>query len=342
MIPMITLQEVSKTYQLNQSQFYALQPLNLTIYRGEIFGIFGESGAGKSTLLRLINLLEKPNSGQIVVEGVDLTTLNIRELNRKRQQIGMIFQHFNLLASRTAFENIALPLELIGKSKSEIKARVHTLLDLVSLKSHQAHYPAQLSGGQKQRVAIARALATEPRILLCDEATSALDPNSTKSILQLLRKINRELNVTIVLITHEMEVIKQICDRAAVLDQGRLIECDSTLNIFARPKASITKQLVQQALHIEVPNYIKENLQQQNGNVALVRLTFIGNDCTDSFITSLVRKYQLNISILQANIEHIKDTAVGWMVCQLEGERAVIHEAIAYINQSSVTAEIIK
>lgn len=339
---MIELKQISKTYRLNNREFYALRDIDLSINQGEIFGIFGESGAGKSTLLRTINLLERPDKGKVLVGGLELQSLNTRALNLQRQQIGMVFQHFNLLNSRTAAENIALPLELIGKSQHEIQTKVESLLSLVNLKKQHTHYPRQLSGGQKQRIAIARALATEPRILLCDEATSALDPKSTTAILQLLRKINRELNVTIVLITHEMDVIKRICDRAAVLDQGRLVECKPTLEIFARPNSQITKQLVQQAFHIEIPEYIKENVRQHQGKMLLVRLTFIGNDCTDSFITSLIRKYNLNISILQANIEHIQETSIGWMICQLEGEESILHEAITYINQSSVTAEVIQ
>lgn len=248
---MININQVSKSYKLNSNFFLALQDINLTINRKEVFGILGESGAGKSTLLRLINLLDKPTNGQIYVDGVELAVLSKKQLRVERRKIGMIFQHFNLLQSRTAFENIALPLELLGKSATEIEREVSSLLELVFLVDHKNHYPDQLSGGQKQRVAIARALATKPSVLLCDEPTSALDPKSTLSIVNLLKKINSELNVTIVLATHEMDVIKTICDRAAVLDKGNLIEFGSVYEIFSNPKSIVTMQLVKNAFSTE-------------------------------------------------------------------------------------------
>ncbi|MBX3709709.1 MAG: ATP-binding cassette domain-containing protein [Gammaproteobacteria bacterium] len=239
---MIEFKKINKEYMVNNKIVHALQDIDLSINRGEIFGIIGLSGAGKSTLLRTVNLLEKPTSGQVYVDEIDLTQLSKKQLKQQRKNIGMIFQHFNLLKSRTAFENIALPLELLGQPKDKIKHDVHILLELVQLVEHKNHYPEQLSGGQQQRVAIARALATQPRILLCDEPTSALDPLSTSSILHLLKEINQKLSVTILLITHEMDVIKQICHRAGVLDKGYLIEQSSVTELFSNPKSSVVKQ----------------------------------------------------------------------------------------------------
>lgn len=257
---MIELNNVNKIYRTNHQHFQALKNVSLTIRRGEIFGVLGRSGAGKSTLLRCVNLLEKPNSGKVLVNNVDLTALSISQLRTHRHQIGMIFQHFNLLESRTAFANIALPLEIVHVPKQKIQDKVEELLALVGLADKRDYLPSQLSGGQQQRIAIARALAANPHVLLCDEATSALDPESTYLILSLLKKINREFGITILLITHELEVIKHICDRVGIMEQGQLIEQDSTLNILANPKNSVTKQLVQfihtRAVKAEVCNHV--------------------------------------------------------------------------------------
>ncbi len=221
---MIELRELNKTYCVNNQYIHTLKDVELKIRRGEIFGILGKSGAGKSTLLRCVNLLEKPTSGRVIVNDVDLTSLSTHQLREHRHKIGMIFQHFNLLESRTVFGNIALPLEIIHRPKAEIQQKVSNLLELVDLTDRKHHLPSQLSGGQKQRVAIARALAAEPHVLLCDEATSSLDPESTQAILNLLKKINREFGLTILLITHELDVVKQICDRVGIMEKGRLIE----------------------------------------------------------------------------------------------------------------------
>ena len=340
---MIEIKQLYKTYELHGKSFHALQHINLKIDRGEIFGIFGESGAGKSTLLRSVNLLEKPSSGQVIIDQVDLTKLSTSELNAQRRKIGMIFQHFNLLESRTAYENIALPLELIKLPKEQIEKEVTALLELVKLKEHKNHYPHQLSGGQKQRVAIARALATKPHILLCDEATSALDPKSTASVLTLLKEINRKLGVTILLITHEMDVIKQICHRAAVLNQGKLIEYGTVIELFAKPKSEITRQLVQKALHLELPSSIRKGLQREPDPTKsrLVRFTFVGNDSSQPLITTLVQKFNVTINIIQANIENIQDATVGFTVCELSGDHDAIDAALTYIKPSSITAEVL-
>ena len=340
---MIEFKDINKTFTVNGRAFAALNQINLTIHRGEIFGIFGESGAGKSTLLRLINWLETPTSGSVIVNNINLANLNAHTLKEHRRHVGMIFQHFQLLESRTAFENIALPLELMGKSTAEIAPVVTELLSLVRLENHAAHYPSQLSGGQKQRVAIARALVTRPPILLCDEPTSALDPQSTRAILQLLKEINRKLAVTIVIITHEMDVLKQICDRAAILDQGNLIEYGPILALFAKPKAARTREFVQESLHLILPESIQDRLSKEPlpGKAHLVRLTFVGDESSQPLITILVQQYQITINILQANIEHMQSAVVGFTVCTMAGYPEQIQAALDYIRSTSVTAEVL-
>lgn len=334
MLAMIELRNVNKIYSVNNENFQALTNINLTVRRGEVFGVLGRSGAGKSTLLRCVNLLEKPTSGQVCVNGVDLTTLSSSLLRAHRHKIGIIFQHFNLLESRTAYENIALPLEIIHLSKNEIQKKVESLLELVGLKDKRNYLPSQLSGGQKQRIAIARALAADPHVLLCDEATSALDTESTHSILSLLKKINRQLGLTILLITHELEVIKQICDRVGIIDRGQLIEQDSTLNILANPKHPIAKQLVQQALHLY------EGKTNKTG-VLIAKLTFIGNESEEPLISTLAKKFDVTINILQALIEKIQDNTVGFTICELQGPQIELERAFAFIQTTSVKAEII-
>jgi D-methionine transport system ATP-binding protein len=340
---MISLQHISKSYELNAKVFHALKDVSLTVACGEICGIFGASGAGKSTLLRTVNLLERPSAGRVLVDDVDLTALSASELKLQRQRIGMIFQHFNLLKSRTAFDNIALPLELLGKPRQQIKEEVSALLDLVKLDAHAHHYPQQLSGGQQQRVAIARALATRPQILLCDEPTSALDPHSTSSILNLLTEINRQLNVTILLITHEMDVIKQICHRAGVLDHGTLIEYGSVIDLFAKPKSDITRQLVQKALHLELPQHIKHRLRPEPaaGSACLVRFTFVGDDSDQPLIATLVQQHHVTVNIIQANIENIREATVGFTVCLISGDKAAIDNALQHVQSTSVIAEVL-
>lgn len=340
---MIEFKNLCKQYRINNRIIWALKHINLTINQGEIFGIFGESGAGKSTLLRTVNFLEQPTEGQVIVDGVDLAILNKTELSNIRRKIGMVFQHFNLLQSRTASENIALPLELLNKSSGEIQQTVEGLLKIVNLEHHADHYPSQLSGGQKQRVAIARALATKPSILLCDEPTSALDAKSTHSVLTLLKEINKKIGVTILLITHEMDVIKQICDRAGVLEEGSLVEYDTVLALFAKPKASITAQLVQKSLHIDLPPLIKHNLQREPDAIKsrLVRFTFVGDDSSKPLITTLVQKFNITINILQANIEIIQDQTIGFTLCQLSGDHQAIDAALDYLAPTSVSAEVL-
>mgnify|MGYP000016602758 FL=1 len=254
---MIELVNVEKTYHTSSGDIHALKRTSLTINQGEIFGIIGLSGAGKSTLIRCINMLEVPTAGQVFVDGEELTAMTETQLRKARQNIGMIFQHFNLLASRTVFDNIAFPLEIQGLGKDEIKKRVEPLLELVQLQDRADHYPSQLSGGQKQRVGIARALASNPKVLLCDEATSALDPQTTKSILNLLRDINQRLNLTIVMITHQMEVVKEICDRVAVIENGSIIEEGNMVDVFTNPQNQTTKEFVKSVDKNTLPESLK-------------------------------------------------------------------------------------
>jgi len=331
---MIELRNLCKTYTINRQVFHALSHINLHLERGKIFGILGRSGAGKSTLLRCINLLERPTSGQVLVNGINLMKLSPAELRQQRQRIGLIFQHYNLLESRTVFDNIALPLEIMGKSTAEIRAKINELLELVGLSNRKNYFPAQLSGGQKQRVGIARALACNPHILLCDEATSALDTEATATILQLLKKINRELGLTILLITHELEVVKKICDQVGIIDHGHLVEQNSTLNLFSNPQTEIAKQLIQQALHFYEPD------EHDQGSL-IIKLTFIGRDSDEPIISALVKKFDLNFNLRQALIEKVQDTTVGFTICSLSGEKPALEQALKYLQSTSIKTEIL-
>ncbi|MCL4119830.1 UNVERIFIED_CONTAM: hypothetical protein GTU68_046824, partial [Idotea baltica] len=316
----------------------ALHPINLHINDGQIFGIIGHSGAGKSTLLRLINRIEEPSSGTIVVNNKSITQLDSKELRSFRRQAGMIFQHFNLLSSKTVVENIAMPLKLSGEYSSDaIKKRVTELLDLVELTEHAAKYPAQLSGGQKQRVGIARSLATEPSVLLCDEATSALDPQTTTSVLSLLEKLNRELNLTIVLITHEMDVIRRICDQVAVMDSGNIVEQGAVSDVFLYPKHSTTKKFVSESEHID------ENEQQSSfANVlgTIIRLTFQGETTYSPLLGYVARKTGIDFSILSGRIDRIKNIPYGQLTLALSG--GDIKNAITLFNDSDVHLEVLR
>lgn len=337
---MIELKNVSKTFHLKHGDYHALTDINLTIHQGEIFGVLGSSGAGKSTLVRTINLLEKPSVGEVYVNGINLTRLSDKKLKLARRDIGMIFQQFNLLQSSDVYHNIALPLTFLGRSKAEILEKVSALMKLTALDGYDKHYPHQLSGGQQQRVAIARALTTEPKILLCDEPTSSLDPNTTQNILTLLKEINRSLNVTIVLITHEMNVAKQICDRIAVLDKGQLVECGSVLQLFAQPKTTITKSLIQKYLP-QLPDTIEQFKCHANGKNCLVQFTFFGEGSEQPFIASLIKKFNITVNIIQAQIESIQNTTIGMMMCMLHGREEDIILSLEYAQQSSISAEVI-
>ncbi len=310
---MIQFQGLTKDY----SGVRALQPIDLSIGRGEVFGVIGHSGAGKSTLLRTINLLERPSGGRLLIEGRDVTRATGDELRALRRRIGMIFQHFNLLSSKTVAQNIAFPLALAGLPGAQREARVRELLGRVGLEAHAAKYPAQLSGGQKQRVGIARALASEPDILLCDEATSALDPETTASVLQLLAGLNRELGLTIVLITHEMDVIRRVCDRVAVLDGGRLVESGTVADVFLHPQHATTRRFVFEAEHVDERER-REDLAHAQGRV--VRLTFRGEATYAPLLGRVARASGVDYNILAGRIDRIKDTPYGQLTVAVSGD----------------------
>jgi D-methionine transport system ATP-binding protein len=334
----IDFHHVHKAYRVNGRDIAALQPTGLSIASGEVFGIIGHSGAGKSTLLRLINRLEEPSGGRIDVDGEDVTGLDANGLRRFRQQVGMIFQHFNLLSSKTVADNIALPLKLAGElSASAINQRVSELLERVGLSDHAKKFPAQLSGGQKQRVGIARALATQPKILLCDEATSALDPQTTASVLDLLAQINRELNLTIVLITHEMDVIRRVCDRVAVMDAGVIVEHGPVTEVFLHPKHPTTKRFVMEAEQINEDEQ-RDDFAHVSGRI--VRLTFQGEATYAPLLGVVARETGVDYSILAGRIDHIKDTPYGQLTLALTG--GDIEAALARFGASDVHLEVLR
>lgn len=334
---MISVQNISKQY-LNK---LALKNLSLEIKSGEIFGVIGRSGAGKSSLIRCLNLLERPSAGLIKINQKELTTLAPKDLRAQRKKMGMIFQHFNLLGSRTAFENILLSLEIAGWHKKEAETRTLELLDLVNLKHKKNAFPNQLSGGEKQRVAIARALANHPDVLLCDEATSALDPESTASILNLLKKINKDLGLTIVLITHEMDVIKKICHRAGVLDHGVLVEVGSVLDIFTKPYAESTRELISASAHLEIPESIKNKLLKiyQPGTYPLLKLCFIGDQVDQPVLAELSSQFNLKVNLLQASIQWIREVPVGITLCELLGEN--FPQALESLKLNNIQVEVL-
>lgn len=328
---MIELKNISKTYTVDNCTLAALNNINLTIKKGEIFGIIGKSGAGKSTLLRTINLLEIPNSGTIKINNKEINNLSANKLRDTRKNIGFVFQHFNLLSSRNVFDNIALPLELNNKTKKQINQRVDELLKLVNLEQFIYHPTQNLSGGQKQRVAIARALATDPDIILCDEATSALDTESKHNILNLLQTINEKLGKTIVLITHELDVVKSICDRTAILDQGKIEEVNNTTNIFISPKKEITRQLINNAIQVSKIDKSKTN----------ILLKFTSQTCKQPVITNLIKQFGITINIIQANISKIKGNSYGYSLCELDGTKEQIQDALQYIKLTRINIEVI-
>ena len=341
---MIELQHIDKVYHTASGDVHALKDINLTINEGEIFGIIGLSGAGKSTLVRCINMLEKPTSGKVIVDGQEMTALGEEQLRKARQNIGMIFQHFNLLSSRTVFGNIAFPLEIQGLDKAAIQKKVEPLLDLVGLKDRADHYPSQLSGGQKQRVGIARALASDPKVLLCDEATSALDPQTTESILNLLRDINKRLHITIVMITHQMNVVKEICDRVAVIENGEIIEQGSMVDIFTNPQKATTREFVASIQHNDLPDFVRKldiHKDYKAGDKALVSLSFIGDSAGEPIVSVLIKEYDTNVNILTANIENLQDTPFGTLLIEVEGDEAHLKKALDYLHERKVKDEVI-
>ncbi|MBO7355336.1 MAG: methionine ABC transporter ATP-binding protein [Lachnospiraceae bacterium] len=336
---MIKLQHLNKTFHTAGGDVKALQDVSLEIPDGSIFGVIGYSGAGKSTLIRTINLLERPDSGEVIVDGEDLTGLSVKALEKKRQGIGMIFQHFNLLKGKTVYENVAFPLVYQRKNKKEIEAKVKELLQLVELSDKKDAYPSQLSGGQKQRVAIARALANDPKILLCDEATSALDPQTTGSILRLLKELNRKLNLTIVIITHQMSVIRDICETVAVMEDGRVVEQGDSYSIFSEPKEEITRKFVDTVFHNDdITDLLSQkDLQEKflKGD-RVYHLIFRGDNANRPYIADLVRKFDLDISIIYGSIEFVSDKPIGNLYVMVDGNEKIVKEAISFLRQEKV------
>lgn len=340
---MITFENITKTYG-GKTHIQALKGISLTINDGEIFGIIGKSGAGKSTLVRCINMLEKPTSGKVIIDDKELTSMSDSQLRAERKNIGMIFQHFNLLSSRTVFDNIAFPLELIGASKEVIASKVESLLELVGLTDRQYNYPSQLSGGQKQRVGIARALASDPKILLCDEATSALDPQTTQSILELLKDINKRLGITIVIITHEMAVIKAICDRVAVIEGGVIKEQGRVIDIFASPTSETMKEFVKSVVNMELPQGIRKlgvSDQPAPDRDMLVRFRFKGLVTNEPLVVNIARKFNLDVSVLYGNIDYIQDVPFGYLIVVIMGDMEAQAKAFAYIKTQPIESEVL-
>ncbi|MFD2613835.1 methionine ABC transporter ATP-binding protein [Paenibacillus gansuensis] len=337
---MIVLSNLVKDYKTKGQSVRALHSINLTIPKGQIYGIIGHSGAGKSTLIRCINLLERPTDGKVMVDGVDLTSLPVRQLQVQRRKIGMIFQHFNLLTSATVFENIAFPLKLARKPQAEINKRVTELLDLVGLTQHRDKFPAQLSGGQKQRVGIARALANDPSVLLCDEATSALDPQTTNSILALLLDINRKLGLTIVLITHEMQVIRSICDQVAVIDGGQIVESGKVIDVFLHPEHPTTREFVEQ---VSDSSELGEVLEKEKaaGTHQVIRVTFLGNITYEPVLFETIRELGASFSILQGTISRMKDMPYGQLIVKIEGNDTQVRQAVDTLRVRGLEAEVI-
>ncbi|MGE8534389.1 ATP-binding cassette domain-containing protein [Chryseobacterium sp. D764] len=334
---MIEIRNISKTFHQKKQSFKALDKVSLNIEKGDIVGIIGFSGAGKSTLIRTVNLLERPDEGQIIINGKDFTQLNSKQLAEERKKIGMIFQHFNLLSSRTVFDNVALPLELDHSSKDEINRKVNELLRIVGLEDKANDYPRSLSGGQKQRVAIARALANDPHLLLCDEATSALDPATTQSILQLLRDINQRLGITILLITHEMEVIKAVCNHVAVIDKGKLLTKGTLSEIISDKENPIIRQFINSDI-MTLPQEFISRLQKEpkDGLFPLVEIELNENISVEQILSALYNQYKIPYKLLKADVEYFGNSNFGKILLQLQGEAEENQQAIYYFNQNKI------
>jgi len=340
---MIELINISKIYSVGQRKIVAINDVSLHVAQGSIFGIIGESGAGKSSLLRCVNLLERPSVGHVKIAGRELTTLSAPELRKERRRIGMIFQHFNLLGSKTVWDNIALPLKFINKKKDEIGSIIRPLIALTGLNGKETSYPHELSGGQKQRVAIARALATKPDVLLCDEATSALDPKTTQSILELLREINQKTGLTILLITHELDVIKTICDRVALMDKGKILEAQNVVDFFAQPQTALAKNIVENSLKMHLPEDLKRELSHQSATkkYPIVRIVFRGVLVREAVISMASRRFLIDISILQSNIEFIGKNAIGFLLAELKGESEPIEKTLRFFQDQHLEYEVV-
>lgn len=339
---MIELRNITKTFTKRNSQVTALSNVSLIVPQGRILGVIGASGAGKSTLIRCVNLLEKPTKGEVIVNGQNLTSLSPSELGKARRHIGMIFQHFNLLSSRTVFENIAFPLELDKTPKSTIRERVNELLNLVGLEEKANEYPANLSGGQKQRVAIARTLASNPKVLLCDEATSALDPATTRSILALLKDINQRFNITILLITHEMNVVKAICNEVAVISDGKLIERGSVSEVFSYPETALAKQFISSSLHASLPVEYEQRLTAtpSGKNHPVVKLEFTGLSAEATILSEASRLFEVDNNIISAQMDYTGGVKYGIMLIEVSGTPENTKQSLAYYKSKHIEVEV--
>lgn len=333
---MLEFRNVSKVYSVKKKEVVGVDNVSLTINSGDIFGIVGYSGAGKSSLLRCINLLERPTSGEILINGKDLTKLSRNELRLARLKIGMIFQHFYLISQKTVGENIAFALKAASMPANAIPARVDELLEMVGLAEKRDVYPAQLSGGQKQRVGIARALANNPAMLLCDEATSALDPKTTVSILRLLKEINKKLGITIVLITHEMDVVKEICNRMAVMQDGKVIEEGDVYDIFASPQKILTQEFISSVVSFDIPKTILKDVRGQ-----IVKILFKGNVAGEGVISDTMQRFEVKGNFLHGTIEYIQERPLGIFLMELQGEDSELAKARAYMTERGAIVEVV-
>ena len=341
---MIRLEQITKTFQSGRKTVTAVDNVSLSVNDGEIFGVIGFSGAGKSTLVRCINLLERPTSGKVWLDDVELTALPAAEIRRRRQEIGMIFQQFNLFAARTVFDNVAFPLRRQKLSRAAQKQRVAELLKLVGLEQKAGAYPSELSGGQKQRVAIARALASGPKVLLCDEATSALDPQTTRATLRLLKDLNRKLGLTIILITHEMQVVKEICDRVAVMENGRVVEEGDVFTVFSNPRQPVTRNFISMTSNL---SRVYELLEQDAAITRLkpgqliLRMNYIERSACEALVSQLSRQFQVDLNIIFGNIEMIGDNPIGGLVVIVSGAPESIEKTLGYLKDIHVGVEVI-
>lgn len=342
---MIELTDVSVIFEQKKRVLTAVNQVELKINKGEIFGIVGYSGAGKSTLVRVINLLQRPTSGSVKINGEELTKFSSKELRKKRRKIGMIFQHFNLMKNRNIFQNVEYALKYVGIKKEERERKVKELLELVGLSDKLESYPSQLSGGQKQRVAIARALASNPEVLLCDEATSALDPKTTLQILELLKKLNQKLGLTIILITHEMQVVKEICHKVAVMEDGKIIEKGSVLDIFSRPKELLTKDFIRTATHIDqaLDTIINHpDFSNLASDETLVELSYVGSATNEALIAQVYRRFQVTTNILYGNVDILQDEPLGSLIVILKGALTQQQAAIKYLLSQEVRVDVLR
>ena len=329
---MIQFMDISKTFQTKKDTIHALNHVSLTIDDGDVFGIIGFSGAGKSTLLRMVNALEVPTTGHVEIDGKNIDALSYKELRGVRKKIGMVFQQFNLLESKSVYDNIAIPLRLNKADTVQIRNTVMKLLQFVNLEDKADVYPGQLSGGQKQRVGIARALATNPSILLCDEATSALDPETTDNILQLLERINKELHITILIVTHEIQVIQRICNKVAVMEHGQVVEQGSVLDVFSNPQQNITKRFIQSVIPDTIPNTVIEKIRAQKDNYKIVKVRFLGDKATDNVLYEINQTFDVQTNVLFASVNELQKNVLGIFILQIIGTDTAIQHVMDYID----------